>query len=159
MLFRSHFSGTMRSSRKIICNNCRRNTEGRVIAGLPVDPRRQKHQLVGVDHRIAVDKAGISMPFSLRVEVPTLLLLLDDAGRQLLPGNVACVFGEGGPLYSYHVGHEGIEKPLLLCSPAILGIELAELAQFLAHFDAKFDAAVPQDLTTLAIMDLGIDLE
>ena len=38
-------------------------------------------------------------------------------------------------------------------------IMAAELAQLLADLDAELDAAVPQHLAGLALMDLGIDVE
>ena len=73
---------------EVVGDDRRGHAEVEVLAGLAVDPGRQQRQLVGIDHRVAVGVAGVAVPRALRVEVPALLLALDDLGRQILPGDV-----------------------------------------------------------------------
>ena len=93
------------------------------------------------------------------MEVPALLLALDHVRGQIFPGNVGGVLGELGAADRHHVGHERIEEPFLLGALAGLRVVAAELAQLLARLDAELDAAVPQHLAGLALVNLGVHVE
>ena len=99
------------------------------------------------------------MPRGVRVERPALLLALQDLGRQLLPRDVRRVLRELRAANGDDVGHERIEEPLFLGVAARRRIVAAELAQLLARLDAELDAAVPQHLAGLAVVQLCVHVE
>ena len=136
-----------------------RHAEISVGAGLAVDAGRQQHQLVRVDHRVTRGHAGITVPGGAGLEVPALLLALDQLGGQAFPGHVDRVGTKGRAAHADAVGHEGVEEPLFLRRAAAAREVLAELAQLLARLDAELDAAVPQHLAGLAFVDLGVDVQ
>jgi hypothetical protein len=83
------------------------------------------------------------VPFALGIEVPALLLELDDLGRDILPGDRLEVLREMRIAYCHHIRHEWIEKPSLLLVPPGLCVIVSEFAELLACLDAELDAAVP----------------
>ena len=93
------------------------------------------------------------------MEVPALLLALDQLGGQALPRHVDGVGSERRAAHRHAVGHERVEEPLLLRIARSACVVVAELAQLLARLDAQLDAAVPQHLAGLALVDLGVDVE
>ena len=144
---------------QIVRDHGRGHAEVEVLARLAVDARRQQHQLVRIDHRVAVRVAGVAVPARLRVEGPALLLALEDVGRQIFPGDVGRVLRELRAADGHDVGYERIEEPLLLGAAPGARVVAAELAQLLACFDAERDAAIPQHLARLAVVDLRVHVQ
>ena len=160
MLLRSHFSGHDALLAQVVGDHRRGHAEVEILAGLAVDARRQQRELVRVDHRVAVGVAAIAVPRALGMEVPALLLALDHLGREVLPGrrrSTSSVNCE--PRIVTTSGTNGIEEPLLLGASAGRLVVAAELAELLARLDAELDAAVPQHLAGLALVDLGVHVE
>src|SRR4051812_30891621 len=56
------------------------HTEVEILAGLAIDARREQHELVRVDHGVAVGVAGIAVPGIFRIEHPALLFALEYLG-------------------------------------------------------------------------------
>ena len=99
---------------EIVCNHRRRHTEIQVLAGLAIDAGRQQRELVGVDHRIAVGIARVSVPRALcgwKFQ-HCCSRLITSVGR-LSQADVFGVRSELGTAYRHHVRNEGIEEPLL----------------------------------------------
>src|SRR5690348_5411744 len=99
------------------------------------------------------------MPPALGLEGPALLLSPQYFIRQIFPGHVGDVFSELRPADRYYVGHERSEEPFLLVASAGARVEGAEIAELLPNLDAERDAAVPQHLAGLPLVDLGVHVQ
>ena len=94
------------------------------------------------------------------MEVPALLLALDHLGGQVLPGrrrSTSSVNCE--PRIVTTSGTKGSKNHFSSVAPAGLRVVAAELAELLARLDAELDAAVPQHLAGLALVNLGVHVE
>ena len=136
-----------------------RHAEVQVLAGPAVDARRQQRELVGIDHRVPVGVPLVPVPRARRVEVPALLLGLDDCGRQILPGHVGHVAGETGSRGSSPRRARTDRRTLFLGILAGALVVVPELPQFLAHLDAQLNAAIPQRLAGASLVDLRVDVQ
>jgi hypothetical protein len=99
------------------------------------------------------------VPAGAGMEGPALLLALDDVRGEALPSSIFHVVGVLGAADRHDIGDERIEEPSLLRVAPVAFIEMNELPQLLAHFDAKLDAAVPEHLARLALVHLGVHVE
>src|SRR4029078_5428360 len=104
-----------------------------------VDTRSHQREFVRVDHRVVVGHACVAVPERARLEIPALLLELDDWGLAALPLPIADVMRMFRAGYGHGVGDEGVEEPALLGVPAVLRIVLSEFTQLLAGLYGAFD--------------------
>ena len=93
------------------------------------------------------------------MEIPALLLALDDVGRQILPRRVRHIRRERRPADRHRIGHERIEEPPFLRALPDPLVVVAKLAELLAGLDAELNASVPQHLAGLALVNLCIHIE
>src|SRR4029450_7754430 len=93
------------------------------------------------------------------IEIPALLLALDHFGRDVLPGDRLEILRELRVADRHHVRHKWVEEPPLFLVSTRCLVMTRELTELLARLDAKFDAAIPQHLAGLAVVNLGIDVE
>ena len=93
------------------------------------------------------------------MEVPALLLALDDVSREDSQATPSASLVNSDPLIVTTSGTNGSEKPFLLLTFAHSCIVASELAQLLAGLDTQFDAAIPEHHARLALMDLRIHLQ
>src|SRR5260370_2871417 len=99
------------------------------------------------------------MPLAVRMELPALLLALDHVGRDILPARLHSIRCETRTIHCDDIRDERIKEPLLVVAAAGLRIIVTELAELLAGFDTELNAAIPQHLARLSLMDFGVDIE